>query len=62
MPVLDSILFHIFINDLDDVVECILSKFAHDTKMSRLADSPEGYFTIQRDLDSLDIRADRNLF
>lgn len=35
-------------------------KFADDTK-SRLADTPDGYATIHRDLDRLEIQAHRNL-
>ena len=51
--VLAPLLFVIYINDFDENVQGMISKFADDTKIGGIVDIEEGYQKLQQDLDQL---------
>jgi len=59
--VLSPVLFNFFINDLDEELECTLRKFADDTRLGGVVDTPEGCAAILWHLDRLESLAQRNL-
>ena len=48
--VLGPLLFLIYINDLDEGIKCLVSKFADDTKLTCPVKNIEGCMTVQCDL------------
>ena len=56
--VLGPLLFVIFINDLEENIGSMVSKFADDIRIGGIVDSEEGYLGLQQDLDQLGQWAD----
>lgn len=54
-------MFNIFINDLDDITECTITKFSSDTKLERVNESPKGHAVFQMHINRLEEWEDRNI-
>ncbi len=58
---LSTVLFNIFINNVDDGAEYTFSKFMGDTKLWWVANLLEDCAAIRMDLNSLGMKAERNI-
>lgn len=54
--------FNIFINKLEDGIQCTLTRFANDAKLSEESDSLDRRATLQEDLDRLKSRLTRTIW
>lgn len=52
-PVQGPLIFNIFINDFNSGIGCTLSKFADDTKLFAVVNTPKGWDATQRNHDKL---------
>lgn len=52
--ILGPVLANIIINGLGSEAECTLEKFSNDTKLGGVADVPESWFDIWRELNRLE--------
>ena len=51
--VLGGLMFNVFIDDIDDVVELFVRKFADDTKLAKIVESETDALGLQKDIDAL---------
>ncbi|PKU43225.1 rna-directed dna polymerase from mobile element jockey-like [Limosa lapponica baueri] len=54
--IMGPVLFNFFIYNVDNGIECTVSKFVDDTTLSGVVDMPEVWDSIQKDTDKLRLR------